>query len=357
MRRAASRWLLMAVPAFSSAACVFEHSSTLALDGSTCALHAEGAGAALPMGADPYTLEADIQTTHGGQRGIMSWGTFTADEVNAFRLDGDQGEALMNYWYSNDLQSPLAPSAHLADGEWHRVAATWDGTKQALFVDGKQLVERTPSAKPNIKTKDSFCVGASSPTFDKKFQGSMRNIKILNVARTLEQLGEACGGWGAPVLWLLAVGGACYVGGGVAYGQRTGRSSSRQGRYGILSVHPHWHSWLELAGLCHDGARYVRSRVQGTPPEREQTSLERSKRSSETRSPASEERKSKGKRRDGSKEKRKQARDSAGGVDAAPLLTAGAASAAGPPDGGGGQTAVASTTSGGGGRWVHVDGG
>ena len=75
---------------------VFEHAGTLTLDGKTCALHAEGVASALPMGAEPYTLQAEIKTTQGGSRGIMSWGTFTDSGVNALRLNGASGESLMN---------------------------------------------------------------------------------------------------------------------------------------------------------------------------------------------------------------------------------------------------------------------
>ena len=62
--------------------------------------------------------------------------------------------------------------------------------------------------------------------------------------------------WGLAVLGLLVVGGGSYVGGGIALGRRVGGSSAG------LQAHPHWHRWLELRGLVHDGVRFV----QGSAP-------------------------------------------------------------------------------------------
>ena len=62
--------------------------------------------------------------------------------------------------------------------------------------------------------------------------------------------------WGLAVLGLLVVGGGSYVGGGIALGRRVGGSSAG------LQAHPHWHRWLELRGLVHDGVRFA----QGSAP-------------------------------------------------------------------------------------------
>jgi hypothetical protein len=182
MKAAATTVLLLLAP---SSVCpcdiVFEHMSVLSLDGHTCYLRSEGAAAALPMGASPYTLRAEIQTTFGGaggkSPGILSWGDFKQDSVNALRLDAD-GEALQNYWFTNDLASPGDLQLHLADGEWHTVAAIWDGLTQTLVVDGKEVASRKPTTKLNVVSKSNFCVGASSELYDAKFEGRMRGIRI-----------------------------------------------------------------------------------------------------------------------------------------------------------------------------------
>ncbi len=246
---------------------VFVYSGTLSLDGKTCALQSEGAAAPLPMNAEPYTLQAEILTTvpavGSKSAGIMSWGDFSQNGVNAFRLDRN-GDALQNYWFGNDLASDTSIQLHLADGQWHRVAATWDGTTQTLVADGRQVGSRKPTGKPNIHIKSNFCVGASSPQYDAKWQGQIRCVKIWASAKGLDELDFSCSAWGSTLLWLFAIGGVVYIGGGVAWGRRIGRKAaggSALGWSSVLQPHPHFTLFNECYGLVQDGVQFSRQRV------------------------------------------------------------------------------------------------
>lgn len=63
--------------------------------------------------------------------------------------------------------------------------------------------------------------------------------------------------WGWPFVAFLAAASSLYVGGGAAWGKRTGRG----GGGSTLSAHPHYSSWGEVGLLCKDGVAYGKGRV------------------------------------------------------------------------------------------------
>ena len=78
---------------------------------------------------------------------------------------------------------------------------------------------------------------------------------------TKQQL-DACGhdegaGFGALFVIVFGIGSAFYVGGGLAYGKRTGR-----GGVGARA-HPHYRRWEAIAGLVSDGAAFAKTRRRG----------------------------------------------------------------------------------------------
>jgi len=135
---------------------VFQHLGELVLDGSTCALRSEVDQSALPTGMDPYTLEAEIKTTSSANQGIISWGSFPhSKQVNALRTQGSG--SLKNYWWGADLTASTG-GVSLADGRWHHVMATFDGTTRKLYVDNTEIGSDTPTGLAVTRT-DNFCVG------------------------------------------------------------------------------------------------------------------------------------------------------------------------------------------------------
>lgn len=64
-------------------------------------------------------------------------------------------------------------------------------------------------------------------------------------------------GWGSTVLLVLLMGGLVYVGGGVAYGKRSGRGGGSSG--GPFAAHPHAQRWHMLAALVMDGLAYAKA--------------------------------------------------------------------------------------------------
>ena len=254
---------------------------------------------------------------------------------------------MLTDWFSNDLATPSSPSAHLADGEWHKVAAIWDGETQSLVVDGKELASRKPPQKLHVATKDNFCVGSTSEAYDQRWDGELRAIRIWAVARQLHELDVGCSAWGATVLLLLSIGGAGYFGGGVLHASRT------QGRALRLQSHPHFQQWVQLHGLCADGVEFARSRRgragMGSKGKRGggygSVGEGRAERKEGKKKWQKQKAARKGERR------RSEERDGAADEDDAAPQQPAIAEAGGGGDAGGAST---STEAGGGGRWVHV---
>ena len=131
----------------------------------------------VPSGNSPYTIEAWIKPNVFGISGIIGWGNYgTTNEVNALRL-GSTGE-LINYWWANDL-AVSAPT--LTNGNWHHVAATFDGTMRALYVDGLMAGNDFPTGHV-VPNNANMAIGLTN--FSEYFDGKIDEVRVWNVART-----------------------------------------------------------------------------------------------------------------------------------------------------------------------------
>ena len=78
--------------------------------------------------------------------------------------------------------------------------------------------------------------------------------------------------WGSSLLTFAALMGGGYVGGGVLYGRRV-RGGGSAGGSDWLAAHPHRMKWVEVYGLCADGAAFARARGGGKAPQRRREPL------------------------------------------------------------------------------------
>ena len=175
--------------------------------------------------------------------------------------------------------------------------------------------------------------------------------------------------WGVTFIAGLVLGGGAYVGVGVALGARAGRGQLAP------SSHPHYPSWVSVAGLVADGVAYSRARAQGRSVStakrgggsyaavgdasragRDSVKHGSSRTESKTSggSSSSSSKKTKKDKRDKSKspgraaESQEQQQDHA---DSARATTSSAAASATDQEPAG---QAAGTAAGGGGRWVHI---
>ena len=109
-----------------------------------------------------------------GNRRILQKG----NEDNQYRLFADNGKLAFDIAGAGAVYGTL-PSV----GEWHNVAATYDGLQIKLYVDGVQIGSAAASGKIGVTT-DQLNIGTKSTSAAKSdyFKGDIDKITIWNYA-------------------------------------------------------------------------------------------------------------------------------------------------------------------------------
>jgi len=83
-----------------------------------------------------------------------------------------------------ELQAPINP-ADLADGNWHHVAATYDGATKAIYVDGTLLATAAQSGNVSATASSAAC-GASYavPFAADYFNGQIDEVRVWSIGRS-----------------------------------------------------------------------------------------------------------------------------------------------------------------------------
>jgi hypothetical protein len=138
-----------------------------------------GTNSSLPQGNNPRTIEAWIRYNTGNDKSIFNYGTFSNNQK--FTLHLYNGVYIIGE--GNDLSTGFAVN----DGNWHHVAVTHDGTTTVVYVDG--IVRGTKNTTYNT-TGTYFQLGISdrNGSMDFRYQGTMDNVRVWNIARTQQQL-------------------------------------------------------------------------------------------------------------------------------------------------------------------------
>ena len=169
-------------PAYSSAGLF---GGALYLNGSSTMTTLSGSfPAGVPVGASPYSIAVWEKTDVGNpvNGGFVGWGNDTLGNCNCLRLSdsGNNPDSVDNYWWSNDFYvDGLANNP--ADGNWHSIVATWDGTNQIIYVDGISVGSRVPTP-PSVQGV-AFLVGQTVGD-NNQFQGWLEDLLIANAVLT-----------------------------------------------------------------------------------------------------------------------------------------------------------------------------
>ncbi|MCF8448534.1 MAG: Ig-like domain-containing protein [Taibaiella sp.] len=143
-------------------------------------------GNTIPLANSNYTIEAWIKPVGSGPRGIAGWGNYgVTNQVNALRMGSDT--TLINYWWANDL---IVTVPNMADGNWHHVAATFDGTTRKIYTDGVLRGQDNPTGH-NVPSASNASIGRTFVS--EYYSGNMDEVRIWNVARTATQISDAMG--------------------------------------------------------------------------------------------------------------------------------------------------------------------
>ncbi|WP_317897305.1 LamG-like jellyroll fold domain-containing protein [Aurantibacillus circumpalustris] len=134
----------------------------------------------IPVGFTPYTIEAKIKPNVHGMNGIIGWGNYgTLNQTNALRLG--PSNTINNYWYGNDIQ---VTGPNLADGNWHHLAATFDGIARRIYIDGILYGQDFPTAH-TVANNANMRIGSTCTSCGGEFfNGSIDEVRVWNIART-----------------------------------------------------------------------------------------------------------------------------------------------------------------------------
>jgi len=96
-------------------------------------------------------------------------------------------------WQLNagDSYSIANGNTNVADGQWHHVAGTWDGTNQVIYVDGSQDASRTYSGNGQINSTDEPITIGRSIDFGgpgRYLSGQIDDVRIWNLARSQQDI-------------------------------------------------------------------------------------------------------------------------------------------------------------------------
>lgn len=162
-----------------------KRSGGLLLDGSGDFLKPDSATLfpELPTGNSAYTIAAWIkpnQIVNSNFNGIVGWGNYGFSlTCNALRL---AGSALLNYWWGNDVSGGTVTA-----GNFHHVAATYDGSTRVLYVDGLEVSRNTPNSSNN-SIFANFAIGFTAPSYSEYFQGVIDDVAIYKKALTSSEI-------------------------------------------------------------------------------------------------------------------------------------------------------------------------
>ena len=154
----------------------------------------------VPVGTSPYSIAVWEKTDVGCpiNGGFIGWGDANYDDCNSLRLSdlGGNPDSIDNYWWSNDFYiDDLATNP--ADGNWHAIVATWDGTTQTIYVDGVNVGTRTPT--PPDAQGVGFIVGQTTGDAN-DFKGWLEDLLIANVSLTPADVAVyQAGNWSAAL--------------------------------------------------------------------------------------------------------------------------------------------------------------
>lgn len=166
-------------------------------------------GVAPELGLTELTVEAWVRREGpGAEAGTGVGGLELVPIAGKGRGENDQGNLNCNYAFgfvggvlgadfeddATGANHPITGSAGVPFGEWHHVAATYDGATWRLFVDGHLDASMTVDATPRADSIQHFGIGTafnSSGDAVGRFEGAIDEVRVWDHARTGAELRDA----------------------------------------------------------------------------------------------------------------------------------------------------------------------
>lgn len=136
-----------------------------------------------PVGNSNYTIESWVKTSDNSYNTVMFWGNTNTNAANAVRLE--PGGKIRNYWWNNDL---VVDAPTVNDGNWHHIAASFDGTTRNIYMDGIMLGSDNPSGH-NISAGTTCFLGGGG--YQDPFKGSLDEVRVFTMALTQAEINSS----------------------------------------------------------------------------------------------------------------------------------------------------------------------
>lgn len=132
------------------------------------------------------TIEAWIKPTQVNDSAVLS-------KFSGFMM-WFKNTTVVNYINGNQASS----ISNIVNGLWHHVAITWDGTNQAIYVDGVREGDLVSHTTPP-STGGSLLLGSYNPA-QFNFIGNIDEVKVYNYARSQDEINSDAGIPGSVVI-------------------------------------------------------------------------------------------------------------------------------------------------------------
>jgi hypothetical protein len=136
----------------------------------------------LPQGNAARSVEAWVKPADGYGRYLAGWGTAAVDRAFSVYV---QGNLIVVVGYGDDRTFTAGHTT--ADGAWHHVVVTYDGTTLAAYLDGQPIGSHRFAAALNTLNRSGLVIGAdfqgSAP-----FYGSLDELAVYPTALTASQV-------------------------------------------------------------------------------------------------------------------------------------------------------------------------
>lgn len=136
----------------------------------------------LPSGNTARTLEGWEKTTNGNDPGLLGYGLVSGTSPTVFRLGLEDDTHLEFFDGANTVDTAVPTGIQLADGNWHQLAETWDGTTLTMYVDGQQAGTSSLGTAPNTT------VPGAGLLFGNQLTGSVAEEAVYPTALSAMQI-------------------------------------------------------------------------------------------------------------------------------------------------------------------------
>ena len=149
--------------------------------------------ASLPQFNDPRSVSVWVNSTATDNPLVVAWGSTGSEQ--SFIVGFDQSAITVD----GDNDYHVIPTSHpVADGFWHLITVTYDGSVLSAYLDGR--LQGTAHFDAALATFGSSLALGASPYYYNRYVGNMQDVAVYPVALTAGQVSAqyAASGYAVP---------------------------------------------------------------------------------------------------------------------------------------------------------------